>query len=326
MASSNTRLTVSDIKFTLNWEIEKAHQLIFEKEDMIKSPIFTEGVNCERKWYLIVHPKGDEEKRKDFVSIYLHLGAQSLANEVEVKFKIQIKDQLCRILFQHGPLFPQSWDKIERGKGRGYPEFIRRGKLFADRQVYIENDTLRIACQVEVQEGPRSKVLEIQIQQDLLKMLESTEFSDITIKCQGKEFYCSKAVLGARSEVFKTMFLTDMKESRTGIIEIEDVSPEALKEVLIFLYTDMTYQYKENTAIEVLEVADLYRLNRLKRMCEEAMMANLSKENVPKLWSVAKKYSLLDLRAAMETFFESCKGQEVADIIDCILERMNINE
>ena len=317
MDSSSTKLTVADVKFTLKWEIEKAHQLIFEKEDEIKSPIFTEGVNCERKWSLQLYPKRNE----DFVGIFLQLDDQSLENEVEAKFKFQIKDQ-----FQRGDFFQQSWNKIKRGKGIGDPNFIEREDLFDGRKGYIENDTLRIACQVEVKEGPKSKVPAIQIQQDLMKMLESTELSDVTIKCQGKEFYCSKAVLGARSEVSKSMFTTGMKESRTGIVEIEDVSPEALKEVLMFLYTDMTYQFKENTAIEVLEVADMYCLNRLKRMCEEAMIANLSKENVTKFWPAAKKYSLLDLRTAMETFFENCKGQEVLDIIDGVFDRMNTDK
>ena len=61
--------------------------------------------------------------------------------------------------------------------------------------------------------------------------------ADFILKTGGKSFHVHKAVLGARSSVFRTMFLSGMKEGVEGEAIITDVNEETLQEVLHYIYT-----------------------------------------------------------------------------------------
>ena len=73
--------------------------------------------------------------------------------------------------------------------------------------------------------------------EDMTKLLEDPETSDFTLKCGSKNFKVHKAILGARSNVFRTMFLSGMKEAVEGEAVITDVDEKTLEEILHYLYT-----------------------------------------------------------------------------------------
>eukprot|EP00088_Acartia_fossae_P014367 TRINITY_DN1768_c0_g1_i6.p1 TRINITY_DN1768_c0_g1~~TRINITY_DN1768_c0_g1_i6.p1 ORF type:complete len:121 (-),score=11.88 TRINITY_DN1768_c0_g1_i6:1136-1498(-) len=59
---------------------------------------------------------------------------------------------------------------------------------------------------------------------DLKAMFTNAELADCVIKCQGgEEVPCHKAMLAARSPVFKAMFTNHMQENITGTIEVQVV-------------------------------------------------------------------------------------------------------
>lgn len=81
------------------------------------------------------------------------------------------------------------------------------------------------------------KVPECRLSEDLGGLFESQKFSD-AILCVGKEeFYVHKAVLAARSPVFAAMFQHEMEEKKQNRVEITDVDPVVLREMLRFIYT-----------------------------------------------------------------------------------------
>lgn len=53
----------------------------------------------------------------------------------------------------------------------------------------------------------------------------------------GIEFFAHKAILAARSPVFAAMFEHEMEEKKQNRVEITDMDPEVLKEMLKFIYT-----------------------------------------------------------------------------------------
>ncbi len=62
-------------------------------------------------------------------------------------------------------------------------------------------------------------------------------FSDAKIKVDGKTFQVHKAILACQSDVFKRMFVAEMKEKKEGVVEIFDVDPEAMSDLLSYIYT-----------------------------------------------------------------------------------------
>ena len=68
------------------------------------------------------------------------------------------------------------------------------------------------------------------------ELFHTGKFSDIKIKVASKEFHVHRCILSLSSEVFERMFLSDMIETRSNIIEINDISDDICEEMLRFIY------------------------------------------------------------------------------------------
>ena len=95
-----------------------------------------------------------------------------------------------------------------------------------------------------------------------------------------------------------------MREKLTNCFEIKDMDPEVLAEVLRFLYTGRALNL-ENMAIDLLAVANMFLLDRLREMCEEAMYNNLTVENVCKALILADRHAADQLKARSIEFIVS---------------------
>uniref|UniRef100_A0A0K0F4X3 BTB domain-containing protein n=1 Tax=Strongyloides venezuelensis TaxID=75913 RepID=A0A0K0F4X3_STRVS len=72
---------------------------------------------------------------------------------------------------------------------------------------------------------------------ELSRMLESTNFSDCVIEVKDSEINVHKCILVERSEVFNSILRGKQNEYPPSIIEINDFSPKAVKEMINYLYT-----------------------------------------------------------------------------------------
>jgi len=62
--------------------------------------------------------------------------------------------------------------------------------------------------------------------------------SDVIIHCRGRIFPCHKNVLVVRSKYFEMCLMNSgMRESESGIIQIEDFSPEVVESLLKYIYS-----------------------------------------------------------------------------------------
>ena len=95
-----------------------------------------------------------------------------------------------------------------------------------------------------------------------------------------------------------------MREKLTNCFEIKDMDPEVLAEVLRFLYTGRALNL-ENMAIDLLAVANMFLLDRLREMCEEAMYNNLTVENVCEALILADRHLADQLKARSIEFIVS---------------------
>jgi hypothetical protein len=68
------------------------------------------------------------------------------------------------------------------------------------------------------------------------KLLESEEYSDLTIVCQRRQFKVHKAILCPQSDVISKLCDIDMLEKRTGLIEHEEFDADTVERMINFAY------------------------------------------------------------------------------------------
>ena len=126
--------------------------------------------------------------------------------------------------------------------------------------------------------------------EDMTKLLEDPETADFILKTGGKSFHVHKAVLGARSSVFRTMFLSRMKEADLGEAIITDVNEETLQEILHFIYTG-NLSGKDYGIYSLCYAAHKYHLDTLMdQICGEIKKAELKAEEVAEVFISAEMF------------------------------------
>ncbi|VDP98200.1 unnamed protein product [Trichobilharzia regenti] len=111
-----------------------------------------------------------------------------------------------------------------------------------------------------------------------------------------RQFEAHKAILSARSLVFAAMFEYGVEESRANRVEITDMEPDTVAEVLRYIYTRQVVGM-DLLAHELLTAADKYQSERLKIMCEEALVESLSVENACDIFGLADMHNAERLKA-----------------------------
>ena len=103
-------------------------------------------------------------------------------------------------------------------------------------------------------------------------------------KCGDQTFDAHQLILSTRSPVFQSMFQAEMKEKKNGQVDIEDLKPEVVSEMLKFIYSwecDIIYDSKtsDQQIIDLLEAADKYQLEFLKQLCEDELCNRIKVES-----------------------------------------------
>ncbi|KAL6030100.1 hypothetical protein STEG23_037764 [Scotinomys teguina] len=114
-----------------------------------------------------------------------------------------------------------------------------------------------------------------------------------------QEFRAHKAILAARSPVFRATFEHDMVESKRNRVEIHDLEPQVVKAMLNFIYTGKAPDL-DSMADANLAAADKYGLESLKVMCEDALCRDLSVENASHTLFLPDLYSSGQLKSQPE--------------------------
>ena len=97
------------------------------------------------------------------------------------------------------------------------------------------------------------------------------------------------------------MSQNDTVEFRNGIIMIPDVSPDALREFVNYLYRiEASLDYK--LACEVLTLAEKYLVLNLKTYCEKYLASQLNRTNSLATFSFALQHNARELEAAVLEF------------------------
>jgi RCC1 and BTB domain-containing protein len=124
---------------------------------------------------------------------------------------------------------------------------------------------------------------------DKRELLNNEQHSDIVFMVEGQPIYAKKDILVARSEYFRAMFSSNMRESREGEIEITCCSRATFVVLLEYLYTDVliltdksNYLVHDDCSalLELYVMADMYQMDGLTILCETALESLLCPGNV----------------------------------------------
>lgn len=309
---------VKVVKFSYMWTISNFSFCREEMGEVLKSSTFSAGQNDKLKWCLRVNPKGLDDESKDYLSLYLLLVSCN-KSEVRAKFKFSILNAKRE---ETKAMESQRAYRFVQGKDWGFKKFIRRDFLLDESNGLLPDDKLTLFCEVSVvadsvnisgqSNAVQFKVPDCRLSEDLGSLFESSNFADVTLSCNGREFQCHKSILTCRSYVFAAMFEHDMEESKHNRVEVKDVDPDVMADMLKFIYTGCAPNL-ETMAADLLAAADKYALDRLKVSCEEALCKSLNVDNVSEILILADFHSADQLKAQAIDFINT---HHVTDVME----------
>ncbi|KAK4490145.1 hypothetical protein RD792_000802 [Penstemon davidsonii] len=140
------------------------------------------------------------------------------------------------------------------------------------------------------------------------------------VQCSSPSIPAHRAVLTSRSPVFRAMLENEMEESLSGTIKISDVSYDALRSFVNYLYTAEAC-LDEHMACDLLVLAEKYQVKHLKTYCEKYLMSRLNWENSLPFYAFAHQHgakSLLDaaLSLIMDNMDKLSKREEYMELVE----------
>lgn len=127
------------------------------------------------------------------------------------------------------------------------------------------------------------------VAQSLKKEFDNPETADLKFRVDGKYIHVHKVLLKIRCEHFRSILNNDDE-----IIEMSEFSYPVYRAFLEYLYTD-SIRLPPEDAIGLLDLATLYRENRLRKLCQQTIKQGICEENAIALLSAAVKYEAQDL-------------------------------
>ena len=134
---------------------------------------------------------------------------------------------------------------------------------------------------------------------------KNEQFCDVVLEvCDGEDqarFNAHRVVLSAASPFFYSALNSDMKESKEGLIRLEDTSKIAIEQLLDYLYTghvDVT----EHNAFDLLKIADFLVIPSLKEVSSKVIIQTLSSSNCLMVYYLAVNYRCIELQEKARDF------------------------
>ena len=284
------------------WKVKNFSKRPEQKGQKINSNTFTVFYqNKSTNWHLQLYPKGDSKAKPGYLSYFV------IAEDLKAiaSFTMSISDE-------HGNKTEiqrcnrKEFNPFSDSVGWGCRDAISMNNL----KKWLSDDVLILVCEMFVVE-PISEIKQNQVSQmmdDLVKAYIDKNSLDVTVTCGDASFECNKFMLTARSPVFKSMFQHEMKESQTNVVDIKDLEPKVLEDMLKYIHTGDAPKIKD-LAKELLAAADLYQLNQLKNSCQEVLTETLDVENSIQILIISDMYSCQKLKKdALKFIIENIKS------------------
>ena len=180
-------------------------------------------------------------------------------------------------------------EKIPFNQYWGFGEFIRKSELENPSNNLLPDDKLTILCRIEKTNREDGELCDcpdedgetpfplLRLAEDYATLLEKETLSDVHFVVQNLKIPAHKVVLAARSPVFAAMFQNEMQENSSNEVVVTDMEPDALKQMLQFIYTGRCQigAWTEDLFL----AADKYDIKDLKGVCEDELGMKLCVDN-----------------------------------------------
>ncbi|GBN82764.1 Speckle-type POZ protein [Araneus ventricosus] len=204
-----------------------------------------------------------------------------------------------------------------------FPLIFTKWDLMAKKDLYLPGDilTLQFECSsslgisnevtenidfVVLSDGgsvsTRDGVGESSALEDLGSLLRENILCDVNLQTRTKTFPAHKAILSARSPVFKAMFTNDLKEKTTNHVDVKDFDDETVRRLLSYIYTNTVENLQWKTAFQLYVAADKYSVKSLKKKCAYLLEENLDLDNVCECLELADTHKDEYLKNSVQDF------------------------
>nr|XP_043608422.1 BTB/POZ domain-containing protein At1g55760-like [Erigeron canadensis] len=168
------------------------------------------------------------------------------------------------------------------------------------------------------------------------RMLSESIHTDIIICASDGSVGAHRAVLAARSPVFRSMFSHDLKEKEMSAINISDMPIEACQAFLDYIYSNINHKDFLKHRINLLQAADKYDISDLKDACQESLLQDIDTKNVlerlqgaflyrlPRLKVCCIQYlvkfgKIYDIRQEFDVFIQTADRELIGEVVNEIL-------
>jgi speckle-type POZ protein len=257
----------------------------------------------EYPWRIFCYPRGrDPADNGEYVSLCLALKTPRSINDVILDAFVMGK----------GGAHARESGQVISTKNWGHTRavmwdrFVKRSDL---EQLYGATGVATVVCGVMVFSNNPLAIPASNIVKHLGDMLDCTDGSDVSFSVGGKIFHAHRAVLAARSAVFKAELFGSMAEAQMPCITLHEIDPATFERMLRFIYTDALPTNLEfrDTPIDVfhhlLAAADRYAVDRLKLVCAKRILDSLSVDTVAIALDCALMYNCPELKDRCMDFF-----------------------
>ncbi|KAL6644499.1 hypothetical protein ACP70R_016107 [Stipagrostis hirtigluma subsp. patula] len=273
-------------------------------------------------WRINCYPRGDTNEHKgEYVSIFLKLASKS--TKVKAIFEAFVMGRDGELSLYHSKRCSQIYPPNTENNDWGWNKLVKRSDLESN---YVSNGWVTIMCGVIV---ARDKPLEYPLHVppsdigfDLGCLLHCADGSDVSFVVDGETFPAHRAVLAARSPVFKAQLFGSMADATMPSITLHDITATTFKAMLRFMYTDDLPADDELRGSpsemfqDLLALADRYALDRLKLICASKLCEKVSVDTVAAILGCAETYNCPELKKKCIAFCAEEKNFKMAVLTD----------
>jgi len=145
-----------------------------------------------------------------------------------------------------------------------------------------------------------------QLSADIGNLFNSNDYCDIKLKVEDTIFEAHKIVLAARSDYFRALLYSGMRETNSDVVEINEAKPDAFKLLLRYIYTGKISlrNEKEEAIIDLLSLVHQYGLLELQRSISDYLESILEIKNVCSIYDISSLYQLKSLQETSARFID----------------------
>ncbi|KAJ1269254.1 hypothetical protein BS78_07G196900 [Paspalum vaginatum] len=262
-------------------------------------------------WRFDCYPRGLTGTNGEYLSIFLRRVSYSKEDvKAVIEFLVMGRDGALSPDHRKNTLhvYPPKSSGGFNFNDWGWTHFVQRSVV---QSLYVTSGSFIIMCGAKlVRDEPIAiDVPRSNIGRHLGLLLDSGDGSDVSLVVDGEEFPAHRAVLAARSPVFKAQLLGSMADAKMSSITMQDIAPETFRAMLRFIYTDACPADDElgdspNEMLQhLLAAADRFALDRLKLLCATKLWDNVSADTVAATLVCAETYNCPELKRKCINFF-----------------------